>query len=65
MCKQGTFRNESDGIARLMPLDGTVTITMETDTFFEVVNALRDSCGCNRCESNAHFFLIHALYGKE
>lgn len=58
------FRNENDGIARLIPgTVGTKTITMPVETFYEVVNALRDQCGCDRCKHNADFFIVHGLSG--
>ena len=55
----------SDSIARLVPgTVGTKTITMPTEIFYEVVNALRDSCGCKKCLENADWLLIHAEGGR-
>lgn len=50
-----------DTTARLIPgTIGTKTVTLPTETFYEVVNALRDGCGCNKCLDNANFLLVHA-----
>jgi hypothetical protein len=51
----------NDTTARLIPgTIGTKTITLPTETFYEVVNALRDGCGCTNCLDNANFLLVHA-----
>lgn len=36
------------------------SITMEANRFYEIVNALRDGCSCNRCQENANFLLLNA-----
>lgn len=36
---------------------GQTTITIGTWEFYEVVNALRDSCGCDTCLKNANLLL--------
>jgi len=49
-----------DTTARLIPgTIGTKTVTIPTETFYEVVNALRDGCGCAKCLDNANTLLVH------
>jgi hypothetical protein len=43
---------------------GTQTITMPTEMLFEIVNALRDGCGCNNCEVNANFLMVNRNGGN-
>lgn len=38
----------------------TKTLTIELDRFYEVINALRDKCGCPRCLENANLLLLTA-----
>ena len=34
-----------------------ITITLDIENFYEIVNALRDSCGCDTCWKNADLLI--------
>ena len=34
-----------------------ITITLDIENFYEIVNALRDSCGCDTCWKNSNLLI--------
>lgn len=38
-------------------MDRDVTLKIDVEVFYQIINALRDSCGCDVCRNNADLLI--------